>query len=77
MRDLVKQVITDYVVTLDAVAEMLNANPQLVYRWVTKDKVCEHLRIGRSHIVIDREDIPLIAARSEKSNNFKANRKAK
>lgn len=75
MRDSVKKVVTEDIITLSEVATLLEANPVLIYRYVVTDSLCEHLRIGRSHVVIDREDIDIIRERVNQSNNFKANRK--
>lgn len=77
MRPEVKQIITSEVATLQEVSELLGVdNPALIYRFVVTEKACEYLRIGRSHIVIDREDIELVRERVARSNEFKAKRKA-
>lgn len=73
MRPEVKRTVTEDIITIQGVAERLGSNPVLIYRYVVKEGVCDYLRIGRSHVVIDREDIELVRKRVTRSYNLKAN----
>ena len=75
MRDSVREVVTKQIITLQGVAEHFGEDPVLIYRYVVRDRVCEFERIGRSHVVIDREDMELVRKRLEQANTYKANRK--
>lgn len=77
MRDEVKKIVNQDIITLSELAAELGANPVLIYKYVVTDGVCEHLRIGKSHVVIDREDIELVRQRITRSNAFKQSRGAK
>lgn len=75
MRDEIKKVVTEEIITIQDVATLLDANPVLIYRYVVTDGICEHLRIGRSHVVIDRADLELVRERVNRSTTSKRNRK--
>lgn len=75
MRVEVNKVVSEQIITLPEVAELLNIQQALVYRFVVTDKVCQYGKVGKSHIVIDREDVELIKQRLNKSAEYKANRK--
>lgn len=76
MRETVKKVVSEDIITLRQLADLLGIKEIIAYRYVVTDGVCEHLRIGRNHIVIDREDIDLVRERIARSNSFKESRKA-
>lgn len=71
MRDSVKQVLTEETITLTQLAVQLKISSVLAHRLVVDEQVCDHVRIGRNHVVLDRQDIPLVEERIARSSRIK------
>lgn len=71
MRPEVKKVVTEDIITLTELASLLGISSVLAHRLVVDERIVEHLRIGRNHVVIDRQDIPTVQERVARSKRIK------
>lgn len=77
MRDSIRKVINEELLTLPQVAKSLKISHAQIYRYVVDEEICDYERVGQSTVVIDKEDFAIVKERVDRLKALRIARKAK